>query len=201
MDVVDAAGWDARYAGGDLVWGEQPNQFVVDELAGLPPGRALDLGAGEGRNALWLAGLGWRVTAVDFSAVAVRRGRRLAAAAGVAVDWVVADLRTYEPEPGGFDAVLVAYLHLAPVELATVLSRAAQAVAPSGCAVVVGHDLTNLTQGVGGPQTADILYTPETLAGALPGLTVRRAERVMRPVHTDHDVVYAVDALVRAVRE
>jgi 2-polyprenyl-3-methyl-5-hydroxy-6-metoxy-1,4-benzoquinol methylase len=135
---VDASGWDARYASSDLVWGAEPNQFVAQELAGVPAGRALDLAAGEGRNAIWLAGLGWRVTAVDFSGVALDRGRQLAAARGLQVDWVQADLRGYRPEPGGYDAVVVAYLHLVPAELTEVLGRAAAAVAPGGRMVVWG---------------------------------------------------------------
>lgn len=64
---MDSAGWDTRYGATDLVWGGEPNRFVAEEFTGAPPGRALDLGAGEGRNAIWLASLGWQVTAVDFS--------------------------------------------------------------------------------------------------------------------------------------
>ena len=79
---MDAAGWDARYAGSDLVWGNGPNRFVERELADLPPGRALDIACGEGRNAIWLAHRGWRATGVDFSSVAVERARRLAKVAG-----------------------------------------------------------------------------------------------------------------------
>jgi SAM-dependent methyltransferase len=200
LDAVDASGWDARYAGAELVWGAQPNQFVVEELSGLPAGRALDLAAGEGRNAVWLAEQGWRVTAVDFSAVAVDRGRQLAAARGTAVDWVVADLREYQPEPGAYDAVVVAYLHLPLSDLETVLRRAASAVAPGGRMVVIGHDLTNLTEGVGGPQLPEVLYTPQSIATALSGLSVLRAERVHRPVLTGDGERQAVDTLVRAVR-
>ena len=99
---MDSAGWDTRYRASDLVWGGEPNRFVA-EFTGTPPGRALDLGAGEGRNAIWLAGLGWQVTAVDFFAVAMDRARRLAERQGVTVDWVVADLRDYQPAPGASD--------------------------------------------------------------------------------------------------
>ena len=196
----EAAGWDARYAGSDLVWGAQPNQFVARELAEVPAGRALDVGAGEGRNAIWLAGLGWRVTAVDFSSVALDRGRRLAAARGLEVDWVQADLRVYRPEPGGFDAVLVAYIHLVPVDLTEVLNRAAAAVAAGGRIVVVGHDRANLTEGVGGPQDPAVLYTVESVTAALSGLEVGRAETVHRTVTTVDGERQAVDTLVHAYR-
>jgi SAM-dependent methyltransferase len=198
---VESAGWDTRYRASDLVWGGEPNVFVTEEFTGIPPGRALDLGAGEGRNAIWLAGLGWQVTAVDFAAVAVDRARLLAERRGVTVDWVVADLRDYQPAPGFFDAVVVAYLHLPPTDLNVVLGRAALAVAPAGRILVVGHDVTNIDHGIGGPQDPGILHTPPGIAAALPGLSVRRAERVRRPVATEQGVVDAIDSLVCAVRE
>ena len=84
---MDRHDWDARYAGEQLVWSAEPNRFLVAEVDGLPPGRALDVACGEGRNAIWLAEHGWMVTAVDFSAVAIDKGRRLAAARDVAVHW------------------------------------------------------------------------------------------------------------------
>lgn len=198
---MDSAGWDTRYRASDLVWGGEPNRFVAEEFTGTPPGRALDLGAGEGRNAIWLAGLGWQVTAVDFSAVAVDRARRLAERQGVTVDWVVADLRDYQPAPGAFDAVVVAYLHLPPADLNVVLGRAAKALAPGGRILVAGHDVTNIDHGIGGPQDPGVLHTPRGIVAALPGLSVRRADRVRRPVATEQGVVDAIDTLVCAVRE
>src|SRR6516164_10965032 len=92
-----------------------PNQFAAAELAGLPPGRALDLAAGEGRNSVWLAGRGWSVTAVDFSRVGLEKGRKLSVAHGVAdrqIDWVVADLSEYQPARASFELVLIAYLQV-----------------------------------------------------------------------------------------
>ncbi len=198
---MDAGEWDSRYASTELVWGREPNRFVVSEFAGLQPGRVLDLGCGEGRNAVWLAVNGWRATAVDFSSVAIDRGRELARAAGVEVDWVVADLTAYEPEPGRYDAVLIAYLHLVPEERSRVLRRAVAALAPGGHLVVIGHDLANLTEGVGGPQVPEILYTPEQLVADLDGLAIHRAERVRRPVQTDAGPVDAIDTVVHARRE
>jgi SAM-dependent methyltransferase len=198
---VDSAGWDTRYRASDLVWGGEPNRFVAEEFTGEPPGRALDIASGEGRNAIWLAGLGWQVTAVDFSAIAVDRARRLAERRGVTVDWVVADLRDYQLALGVFDAVVVAYLHLSPADLDVVLGRAAQALAPGGRILVVGHDVTNIDHGIGGPQDPGVLHTPQAIGAALAGLSVRRAERVRRPVATERGVVDAIDTLVCAVRE
>jgi len=195
---VGSQEWDQRYAGGDLVWTAEPNRFVVAELQDLAPGRALDVAAGEGRNAVWLADRGWHVTAVDFSAVGLDKGRRLAERAGVAVDWVCADVREYRPEPESFQLVLVAYLQLREAEMGTVLRRAASALAPGGVLLLVGHDVMNLSEGTGGPQDRDVLHTPESITRSLGGLTVVRAERVRRPVPgSPRD---AVDTLVRAVR-
>jgi SAM-dependent methyltransferase len=193
--------WDRRYHGTQLLWTAQPNRFVAEELGDLAPGRALDLGSGEGRNAVWLAERGWRVTAVDFSSVALDKGRGLAEARGVRVDWVLADLRGYRPEPVAYDLVLVAYLHLLPAQRAAVLRGAAAALAPRGTLLVVGHDLANLAEGVGGPRDPAVLYTPEAVAAELNGLTVNRAERVRRPVETDAGTSEAVDTLALATRD
>ena len=100
---------------------------------------------------------------MDFSRVGLEKGRKLSAARGVdeaQVDWIVADLHDYEPERDAYDLVLIAYLQVSPVLRANVLARAVAAVAPGGTMFVVGHDLTNLTEGVGGPQDPDVLYTP-----------------------------------------
>jgi SAM-dependent methyltransferase len=200
---VDSQQWDERYSGAEFEWTTRPNQFVAAELADLPPGRALDLAAGEGRNTVWLAERGWRVTAVDFSRVGLEKGRKLGAARGVneaQVEWIVADLGDYEPERDAYDLVLIAYLQVSPQVRAVVLARAAAALVPGGTAFVVGHDLTNLTEGVGGPQDPDVLYTPETVRAELPGLRVVRAGRVYRTVERDSGPATAVDTLVRAVR-
>ncbi len=195
---MESQEWDQRYAGSDLVWTAEPNRFVVAELQDLAPTRALDVAAGEGRNSVWLASRGWQVTAVDFSAVGLDKGRRLAEQAGVSVDWVCADVRDYEPEPGSFELVLIAYLQLREAELDGVLRRAVRALAPGGVLLLVGHDVTNLTEGTGGPQDAAVLQTPESITRSLVDLTVVRAERVRRPVAgSARD---AVDTLVRAVR-
>jgi SAM-dependent methyltransferase len=200
---VDSQQWDERYSGTEMVWTTRPNQFVAAELADLPPGRALDLAAGEGRNTVWLAERGWQVTAVDFSRVGLEKGRKLSAARGVdeaRVDWIVADLRDFEPDRDFYDLVLIAYLQVSPALRATVMARAAAALAPGGTAFVVGHDLTNLTEGTGGPQDPDVLYTPEAVRAELPGLRVVRAERVHRTVERDGGPATAIDTLVRAVR-
>jgi SAM-dependent methyltransferase len=200
VGAVDRAEWDRRYQTSELLWTAQPNRFVVAELSDLVPGRALDVATGEGRNAVWLAERGWRVTAVDFSDAGLAKARRLAGDRGVAVDWVNADVRTYIPDSGRYDLVLLAYLHLLPAELAAVLHHGVDALASNGTLLVIGHDLTNLTEGVGGPKDSTVLYTAESVVAELNGMRIRRAERVHRPVETDDGVREAVDTLVRAVR-
>lgn len=190
--------WDRKYSETGLLWSAEPNRFVVAELAGLPPGRALDLACGEGRNAIWLAELGWRVTAVDFSEIAIAKGRERAARLGLDVDFVCADLLDYEPEPDAFDLVLVLYLQLPADERRLVLARAADALTPGATFLLVGHDSTNLTHGVGGPSEPSVLYTPDDIVAELGGLEIEKAERVVRDVEGAERP--AIDALVRARR-
>lgn len=200
---MDRQRWDERYSRAEFEWSMHPNQFVTTELAGLPPGRALDLAAGEGRNSVWLAEHGWVVTAVDFSRVGLGKGRSLAAARGVPdgrVDWVVADLGEYVPARDAFDLVLIAYLQVGAELRARVLAAVAAALAPGGTLLLVGHDLANLTEGVGGPRYPEVLYTPETITAELTGLRIVRAERVRRTVQRPDGPAIAIDTLVRAER-
>jgi len=190
--------WNRRYAGVDSLWSANPNRFLVAEAEGLEPGRALDLACGEGQNAVWLASLGWDVTAVDYADVAVAKGIERAARAGVAVDFQVGDLLDYVPDARSFDLVLILYLHISSDGLRLVLERATGALAPGGTLVLVGHDLLNLTEGVGGPSDRDLLFTPDEVVARLPGLEIERAERLLRDVD-GHDRP-AIDALVRARR-
>jgi SAM-dependent methyltransferase len=199
---MDKSTWDRRYAERDFVWTVQPNRFLVQEAEGLRPGHALDLACGEGRNAVWLAEHGWQVTGVDFAAVGLEKARRLANARGVQGEWIAADLLEYRPEHQAFDLVLVLYLQLPASGRAPVLRAAANAVADGGTLLVVGHDSSNLRDGYGGPQHADVLYTAEEVVGDLDrsGLVIERAERVERTVETPDGVEIALDALVRASR-
>jgi SAM-dependent methyltransferase len=190
--------WNRRYAEQELVWSAEPNRFLVAETEELEPGRALDLACGEGRSALWLAARGWRVTAVDFSEVALAKGRRLAEHRGVAVDFVLADLVDWEPPARAFDLVVVLYLQIPANERRTVLARAAAAVASGGTFLLVAHDLENLARGTGGPSDPAVLVTPQDIAAELPGLTIEKAVRVRRPVEGAERP--AIDTLVRATR-
>jgi SAM-dependent methyltransferase len=200
---MDASAWDERYAAAEHVWSLGPNQFVEAELADLPPGRALDLACGEGRNAIWLARRGWQVTALDFSRVGVERGRVLAG--DLDIDWRVGDVLT-EPLPAA-DLVVLAYLQLTEAERRTAVRRAFGALTSGGTLLLVAHDSTNLTEGTGGPQDPAVLYTADDVLADLAGTDhqVVRAERVPRRVVGDDDHggapdATAWDALVRVVR-
>lgn len=197
--------WDDRYAGSDLVWSAGPTTFVEQAVSGLTPGTALDLGAGEGRNALWLAENGWHATAVDFSRVALDRARRLAderlGSAADRLTVVHADVTTWPPDTL-YDLVLVVYIHLPVDQRRRLLATAARAVADGGTLVVVAHHTDNLAAGVGGPQDPAVLYTEADITADLAGtdLTIERAHRVARPVQTDSGTRDALDALVIARR-
>jgi len=204
---VDAGAWDERYAAAELVWSAEPNQFVAVECADLPPGRAVDLAAGEGRNAIWLARRGWQVTALDFSRVALDKGRRLAG--DTVVDWVHADATTWSsPEP--VDLVVVAYLQLPAGGRRAAIRAAYDALRPGGTLLWVAHDSTNLAEGTGGPQDPSVLMTADGVLGDLDGLPVHvvRAERVPRAVapggdhheHAGEPTRTAWDCLVRLER-
>lgn len=199
---MDAREWNERYAETSLLWSTTPNRWVAAELADRPAGPALDLGAGEGRNALWLAARGFTVTAVDFSTVALDRGRQQAEAAQIPAErltWITADLLDYRPAAVSFDVVVIAYLQLPEQPRRIVTARAIEAVAPGGVLLVIGHDLANLTYGTGGPQTADVLFRPEDVVADIRAtgrpVSIVRADSVRRPVDgSDRD---AIDVLVR----
>jgi SAM-dependent methyltransferase len=195
---MDRDEWNRLYEGRELVWSAEPNQFLVDEVADLAPGRALDLGAGEGRNAIWLAEHGWRVTAVDFARAGLEKARRIAAARGVDVDLVHADLTEYQPPPAAFDLVIVLYLHLRRTDMKTVLGRARDALSSAGTLLLIGHDRTNLEHGYGGPQSPEVLYTADDIAGLLGDLEICVAETRLRTVEAEQGTVHPIDCLVRA---
>ncbi len=189
-----ASDWDEKYRAADRLWSAEPNVFVADRLGSYRPGSGLDLASGEGRNAIWLAEQGWNMTAVDFSGTAVERGRQLSEE----VEWVVADVRTWEPPDGGlFDLLVVAYLHLPMEDLEAMTRRAVGWLAPGGELFLVGHERTNIEHGVGGPQYPEILWDVEEIVPWLAGLDILEAEVVEREIPGDK---VALDALIRARR-
>ena len=198
--MTDRQDWDDRYSGQELLWKAEPNGFLVQEVSELHPGTALDVACGEGRNAVWLASLGWKATGVDFSDVALSKARDLAEARGVSVEWISADLTEWDPPAGAFDLVIVFYLQLPPDKRRRVYASMARAVAPAGTMLVVGHDTDNIGRGYGGPQDPAVLFSAQDVAADLSDLRIIKSEQVPRVVQTDEGPRTALDALVRAVR-
>lgn len=143
MSTDDASGfWEERYGERDRIWSGRPNQALVESVGGIRPGKALDLGCGEGADSVWLAEQGWRVTAIDISATAISRAEAAAAERGIAdngITWLVQDLSRWHPTDS-YDLVVACFLH-SPVELprTALLRQAASAVQKGGHLLVVGH--------------------------------------------------------------
>jgi SAM-dependent methyltransferase len=189
---VEREEWNNRYRAVPLLWDIDPGPFLGQELDTMAPGHALDLGAGEGRNSIWLAQHGWRVTAVDFSDVALDRGRQLADQAGVgsSIRWVHEDVVDFRPDPSDpLDLVIVLFLHLHPEPRRQVLRRAVGALAPGGTVLVVGYDRAN-AEGGGGVRDPAILFSPADIAEDLEGLRIEQGYQLR--------IGDAVDAIVRA---
>jgi SAM-dependent methyltransferase len=198
--TMDSGQWDERYNGDELVWTSTPNEFLVAEAVGLQAGRAVDLACGEGRNSIWLAEQGWKVTGVDFSPVGLAKAKRFADLWGVEVTWVESDVGAWTPPPEGFDLVVMLYLQLPRPARSAALAVAASAVAPGGTLLVVAHDVDNLIRGYGGPPNSDVLYrvSEVTESAVDAGLTIERAEQAIRVVDTDDGPRDAIDTVVRA---
>jgi len=179
------ARWDERYRTQGYVWGLEPNVFVAELTEDLPPGTALDLGCGQGRNAIWLARRGHEVTGIDLSPVAIEQARRLAAEAGVDVEFHAEDLTGWDPGDRRWDLVVLSYLQLPEAARRRVHAMAAKAVAPGGRLVLVAHHLDNLEHGIGGPPLPDVLYTEEQIRGDFPNLEIERLGPAIRHVTKD----------------
>jgi SAM-dependent methyltransferase len=171
MSMFDEASWEERYGSSDRVWSGHPNPQLVTEAAGLPPGTALDIGCGEGADAIWLASRGWRVTAVDFATTALRRAAAHAEARGAdiaaRIEWLHADLRAWTPPEAAFDLVSAQYMHLPPAERRDLFARLADAVARGGTLLIVGHDISDLESGAHRPDMPEMFFTTDEVAGAL----------------------------------
>lgn len=203
IPALEAPFWDHRYAGKEFVWTSDANQFLVDEVAGMEPGTAIDMAAGEGRNALWLASQGWYVRAVDFSAVAMEKAQRLAEGRGLdkQVTFETADLRQFEPPVQTFNLVAFVYLQIPLGELLPIMKRAVKAVAPRGTLLFIAHDLDNMSRGFGGPQHPEMLYTVQEIVDALGDeLVIEKAGQVERRIKTADGEKVAIDLVVRATR-
>lgn len=221
--------WEGRYRAarteGASLWGAEPNGWIAEQVAaarqvagagfaprfatgprlGFAPGLAIDLGAGEGRNAFWLAARGWRVIATDFSPTAADGMRRRAAESGAAVEAVVADAAEWRsPEPA--DLAVLCYLQLEPATLAAAIARAAESLAPGGLLLGIWHDREDVTRGLGGTMSPAIRTTPAetaaaaTAAGLAVDLTGRRDRAVPAGLACDCLLVARLPEARRAPR-
>lgn len=167
----DQAFWDERYRSHRTLWSGKPNANLVSEVDGLTPGTALDVGCGEGADAVWLAGRGWRVTGVDLSAVALERASAHAEQVGAdiaaRINWVHADLTTWDPGRARFDLVSAQYLHLPSVPRQALFGRFAAIVATGGTLLIVGHHPSDLQTTVPRPPMPDLFFTGDDIAGQL----------------------------------
>ncbi len=163
----DAAFWDQAYQHRPhhAASNGAPNPVLAREIAGLDPGSALDLGCGEGADALWLAKRGWQVTGVDFSKVALDRARAIDTARQV--NWVQADMRVWQPPADAYDLVSLHYVHVAPAERAELFGRVAQAVRPTGTLLMVAHHASDLETTIGRPPMASLYFTADEVAAWL----------------------------------
>lgn len=190
--VPDEAFWNDLY-GDKPRWSGDPNPHLVSVADTLAPGRALDIGSGEGGDSLWLAGRGWEVTGVELSAVALTRALAEPIPAGGSVDWVHADALLWQPEPAAYSLVSSQYSHFPPAEMSRLLAMMTSAVAPGGTLVVVGHEAHD--HGNLGPE---FFFTAAGLAEQLgDGWTITQSGLLPHPRrHGSDEVLVAVRSVI-----
>lgn len=162
--------WDQRYSETELAYGLAPNDFLREQVAGLPIGEAVCLAEGQGRNAVHLAQLGHRVTAQDLSPVGLQRAAALAAQQGVSLQTLCCDLLDWTPAAASTDLVVAIWMHLPPALRAQVHQRAVMALRPGGQLILEAYTPEQLALGTGGPPSLELLVEPMTLRQELDGL-------------------------------
>ncbi|MBB5868929.1 SAM-dependent methyltransferase [Allocatelliglobosispora scoriae] len=199
--------WDERYRSADRIWSGNPNPHLVTTVTGLTPGTALDVGCGEGADAIWLAAAGWQVTAFDVSAVALERAARQAVEAGTEtadrITWQRTDLLTWEPGEEQYDLVSAQFIHLPQAELAKLHRQLAAAVRPGGTLLIVGHHPSDLETSMGRPRLPELMFTAEDAAVRLDQdewKVVAADSRSRETVDPDGQPVTISDAVLHAVR-
>jgi SAM-dependent methyltransferase len=174
--------WDERYSEPGFAYGTAPNEFIASAADRIPKGRILSLAEGEGRNAVYLASLGYEVTGVDGSEVGLRKAQELAAERGVTLRTIHADLSEFRIEPEQWDGIIACYCHL-PSAIRIPLHRAAvRGLKPGGVFVLEAFSKEQLSYGTGGPQSPDMLMDVDDLKQELAGLEFIHAVQVERDV-------------------
>jgi SAM-dependent methyltransferase len=174
--------WDDRYRQPEYVYGTEPNEFLVAACQPIPPGRALSLGEGEGRNAVYLASRGFAVTAVDGSAVGLRKAEELAASRGVKLTTVVADLATYAIAPGSWDLMISIFCHLPPAIRQPLYRQVVDGLRPGGVLILEAYTPEQLIYETGGPRDAAMLLDLAKLRAEFAGLEFMHERELVRDV-------------------
>jgi SAM-dependent methyltransferase len=172
--------WDKRYNTDDYVFGKAPNDFLVSSTAGLKPGNALCLAEGEGRNAVYLAGLGFTVTAVDLSSPALVKAHRLARERNVKITSVCADLNEYQILANSWGLIICFFLHALPGERQNLHRRVAAGLRPGGVYILEGFSPEQLKYANRGPKNADQLISLEDAKRELTGLEIKAGRQIDR---------------------
>jgi SAM-dependent methyltransferase len=199
--------WDERYGSAATIWSGNPNPHLVAQVADLRPDTALDVGSGEGADAIWLAEQGWQVTGIDVSMVALERAAQRAAAAGPDVadriTWQQADILTWDPAPRHFGLVSAQFMHLPRSAREVVYRRLAAAVRPAGSLLIVGHHPSDLETTMRRPHLSDLFFTAEQVAAGLDPddwqiVVVESPER--QTIDSEGRPVTISDAVMHAIR-
>lgn len=202
-NLFEPTGWEERYAGQEQMWSGRPNPQLVTEASPLTPGAALDVGCGEGGDVVWLAQQGWHVTGADFSANGLQRAARHAEEAGVAdrTDWWQVDAREFAADGRLFDLVTTHFLHPPDGGMVEVTRRLAEAVAPGGHLLVVGHEPSEVFTQLSESHRAAMWFAQDLLP-ALPGdFEVLLAEQRPRAVTRDDTTMHIADSTLLARRK
>jgi SAM-dependent methyltransferase len=187
--VFDEGFWDERYRSAQRIWSGNPNPQLVAEVAGRALGLALDVGCGEGADAIWLARSGWTVVAADISSVALERGAQHARDSGpdvcARIEWRQADLLASPPQPDAFDLVSAQFMQLPPEPRTRLFTALMASVRPGGMLLVVGHHPSDLATGVPRPPMPERFYSPDQIAALLDdSWTVEVSQARPRPART-----------------
>ena len=176
--------WDSRYGQDGFYYGTEPNDFLVEQSRRIPAGgRVLCLAEGEGRNAVYLAGQGFRVLAVDGSKVGLEKAKKLASDRGVEIETVLADLSEFDFEREAYDAVVSIWCHLPPALRTTIHARSIEALKTGGVLILEAYRPKQLEYKTGGPPVPELMMTREILAQDFTALTSLVLEEKDRMIH------------------
>jgi SAM-dependent methyltransferase len=174
--------WDERYSQEEFAYGTEPNEFLVSAAQHIPGGPVLTIGEGEGRNAIFLAGLGHDVVAVDQSQVGLDKLQRRAGEKGLRIQTQQADLANYRIEPGAWGTIVSIFCHLPPAIRAPLYARIVRGLRPGGVFILEAYTPRQFGRGTGGPASPDMMLSLDDLNRELAGLDFIHARELDREV-------------------